>query len=575
MGGFFFVSKQSNPAYENELKTGREQFALGGFNKPITFDFPLFIIDYYPKIMQSAHQYVRFASGDFIFATGAFFYGGRSGEEALKAFHSVEDSLRALESTHGHFAVVLRKNGRTILLTDPLGAYQVFYTRELQCVTTSFLAAAAATATRTIQGLETYEYVFNGVTLGNATPFREVLRLDVSEWMQLDPVISITAATRSLLPPEDQAPFNQLVSRNLERLLAYVKTIAPLFADNIRLALSGGYDSRLLLALFRRAGLSPRLFVYGLDTDADVRLAKHIATSEMMHLDHIDKSVPRSMDPAAYVATINTNFHSEDGLHPEGIFGGGAELAARCARSACGALHVSGGGGEIYRNFFYLFDRPLTPRAFVKVFYSGFDPAQCSPFFSARQYQQSVESKIARLVVPIRNRLSRRQVELLYPFFRCQSWFGRDISINNRWGYSIYPFLDHKIVDEGLRVPIRYKHFGNFESALIRAADPVLAGYPSNYGHDFARSAPPWAAVNWAVQYARPPWMRGRAFRIKSWLRGYEHRQVLLSADYLRQIIDLRFPYMSQFFRLSDVQSSAHFARICTLEYLYHRLSAR
>jgi len=44
----------------------------------------------------------------------------------------------------------------------------------------------------------------------------------------------------------------------------------------------------------------------------------------------------------------------------------------------------------------------------------------------------------------------------------------RENSINNRWGYSVLPFFDFRTVAEALRIPIRYKHFGDFESAMIR-----------------------------------------------------------------------------------------------------------
>ena len=60
--------------------------------------------------------------------------------------------------------------------------------------------------------------------------------------------------------------------------------------DRIDTAISGGYDSRLILALLRARGVRPRLHVYGSDADSDVRIARQICAGEGLTLEHIDKS---------------------------------------------------------------------------------------------------------------------------------------------------------------------------------------------------------------------------------------------------------------------------------------------
>jgi len=41
--------------------------------------------------------------------------------------------------------------------------------------------------------------------------------------------------------------------------------------------------------LFRHAGITPHLFVYGNEASEDVRMAKHIARSEGIEIRHVDK----------------------------------------------------------------------------------------------------------------------------------------------------------------------------------------------------------------------------------------------------------------------------------------------
>ena len=57
----------------------------------------------------------------------------------------------------------------------------------------------------------------------------------------------------------------------------YFAAVAKIFGNRVTSALSGGYDSRLILAMLRRHGVAPHLFVYGNAGDQDVRLATAIA----------------------------------------------------------------------------------------------------------------------------------------------------------------------------------------------------------------------------------------------------------------------------------------------------------
>ena len=173
------------------------------------------------------------------------------------------------------------------------------------------------------------------------------------------------------------------------------------------------------------------------------------------------------------------------------------------------------------------------------------------------------------------DQLSRQQVESLYPYFRCRSWFGRENSINSRWGASVLPFFDFAIVQKALRIPVQFKHYGNFEAAMIRRADPRLASHRSNYGHNFLRDAPAAAVYSDLLSYVRPPWLRRYTFRAKARLFRHQNRPTLLTPEYLSRALDLSFPYMSKYFHMGNSIPNDLFARICTLEYLFHALAAQ
>ncbi|HVN64492.1 MAG TPA: hypothetical protein VMT58_07625 [Candidatus Binataceae bacterium] len=574
MGGFFILSKTGEQDAPDALIKSRNQFRSSGFGTPISFESDDRAIDYYPKLGGEISNLVRFDSGDFILSVGSLFFRGRSGDEALRLLYREPDIVVAIAAARGHFAVIVRKDGVTRLIQDAMGAYEVFLSREGRCATTSFLAAAAVAPRLTIQDHEVYEYVFNGVCLGASTPFAEVRKLDFSERLTLAPGWKIERGARVPDFPQSDEPLSTLLERNLDGLVGYASELADRFGDNIRLALSGGYDSRFLLALFRRAGVTPKLFVYGSAGSQDVRMALQIAQAEGIKVDHIDKSALSAVTPDDYAAVVEKNFHMEDALPWGGIFTTGAELVARRQRNENGALHVNGGGGEVFRNYFYLLDRPISPRGLVWTFFSQYSAAQCTPLFDRRDYEEKIAAKIESLFGLSGSLLSRPQVEAAYPYFRCRSWFGRENSINNRWGYSVLPFFEYRTVKEALRIPVRYKEFGNFEAAMIRRADPSLARHASNYGHDFTGNRPLVGAIQDVATYVRPPWLRRLTFPAKALVKGREPRSSVLSDSLLERVLDPRFPRMSRYFRVDRITSTDQFARICTLEYALDKLGA-
>ena len=102
-----------------------------------------------------------------------------------------------------------------------------------------------------------------------------------------------------------------------------------------------------------------------------------------------------------------------------------------------GVLALNGGGGEIFRNFFYLPDRPLSTREIVWAFYSQFDSRCFVGSNGPQEYRDRLAEKIGDAVGVSGRRLTRAEVERIFPVFRCRYWMGKNSSINNRLGRGI------------------------------------------------------------------------------------------------------------------------------------------
>lgn len=82
------------------------------------------------------------------------------------------------------------------------------------------------------------------------------------------------------------------------------------YSDKITSALSGGFDSRLMLVLKLKEFINPKLYVYGSNTNSDVIIAKLIAINENLNLDHTNKF--EIFDESSITNTIYNNFWDLD-----------------------------------------------------------------------------------------------------------------------------------------------------------------------------------------------------------------------------------------------------------------------
>ncbi|HEV2867079.1 MAG TPA: hypothetical protein VGX37_11250, partial [Allosphingosinicella sp.] len=326
-------------------------------------------------------------------------------------------------------------------------------------------------------------------------------------------------------------------------------------------------------------GCRPRVFVYGGEGCADVEISRRIGAAEGFEVEWLDKERFRNLEPDAFPEQVERNFQQYDGLPNFGeLFENGGNAAARDARHEGGALSASGGCGEIYRNFFYLPDRPLTAAAVARTFFARYAPGDATGEFDERSFLRRLEDKIlgALGIEGAREKLPRRQIEQIYPRVRCRSLFGREISLEARYGPYLMPFLDHQVVAEAVTLPMRLKNAGRFEAMLLNAIDPALARHPSAYGHHFA--GPPGRRQRlseWTTR-ARPVWLRQKSYAIRRRLGpvGDEHGG-LLTPEYMGRVIDLDYPAMRRFFRTDRITDSGMMRRIANLEYLAVRLGSR
>jgi asparagine synthase (glutamine-hydrolysing) len=578
--GALFLVRTGDPGFaEPALAGARAQFARHGFGAVVEKAVPGWRLLHAPHIIGGPESSLTLGA-DFVAVAGTLTYDGAMGRPALEAL------LRTIalpdpdwSRIGGQFAAFVHKGGRSFLLTDYFAAFQLHHDEEMRFFSTSLLAAAGALPKLHFDPQGVYEFAFNVFPIGDDTIFAELKTLGPNRAAELGEDGARLHEVAKPLPEAAAAmPLADRIEAHRSRLAAVVESHAAAFGDRIFCPLSGGLDSRLVLAVLRARGRGPSVFVYGPPDSPDVRIAEAIGAAEGFAVASLDKEA-HPLAPDEFPARVERNFHEYDALPNYGeLFENGMNAAARDARHAGGALAASGGCGEIYRNFFFLPDRPSSAATVARTFFARFAPGDATGAFDAAAFLRAIEDKILDALgrPGDRGRLPRGLIEQIYPRLRCRAAFGREISIEARYGAYLMPFLDHRVVAEAMTLPLGLKNAGRFEAMLLNAIDPALARLPSAYGHDFA--SPPTLRHRfgeWSTR-ARPAWLRQHSYAIRRRLRPMaDEHGGLLGDEYLGRVIDLDYPAMRRFFRVERITDSGLMRRIACLEYFASYLGGR
>lgn len=505
--------------------------------------------------------------GDFIAQTGTFYFRGKTGPRALEALFERFDGKRfPWSECRGHFAIVLRWQQRLFLVTDALGAYKIYHDRDQRIFSSSFVAVQEVLPRVTIDKQGCYEYAWNGATFGDKTFFNEIRMLRQGMLLELTDRPRVVEEW-NLAPPAPasaSAGFEETAQVCTAQLRDLFRIYASGGGGAFRLPLSGGYDSRLLLALLLDAGVQPELFVYGPPEHRDVQLAHEIARGEGLRVEHIDKSTR--------TCTLDTRHRLQrahdclDGWLPFGIFDSGVDAEDRIARAAEDRLLFNGSVGEIYRNFFNLPDVRYQPRDLISVFYSYLSPRACTPAFDMHEYGAEMVADLRRTISFDGSWLTREQVEALYPLHRGRYWTARDAAVNNRFGRTVFPFLESAIIEGTESIPLAFKQYGRLESRMIQIIRPSLARYQTTRGFSPAEPVPLGFKLMSQLNIRRPPWIRPYSYRLRH-LRPTAFPAHLHEAV-LQHVIDPELPVMRAYFHPEHIHDAAVFNRVCTMEWL-------
>lgn len=523
-----------------ESPVGRALRAAGdqGFTAPERLTWPGGAAWWYATPQQPAGSggvLVR-QGASFAASVGTLTWRGRDAAASLRALLDAPHGPAAVpwQEWSGSFLVLLGRPDGVWLLGDALGLLRLYEAEGCGVLSSSLLACVAARGAIEADPVRAREYVLLGAHHGPQTPLRGVRAVEPGALVELHGGLRcVTGRPVSARLDARPASFEAAVDTVAAALRAEFESIAGAHEaagtcrarPPIGMALSGGFDSRLLLAALDSIGRAPALFVYGRAGDADVEVARAVAQRCELPIECIDKSVLTAGLPPLDRAALQRQLRFFDGLPVDGIFDRGVDRATRLQQVADGRLNLNGGGGEILRNFFYLPDGTYSASEVQGAFYSAWLDEVFRSGADRQEFLDLVAHDILRSLghaaVPAsarRQRLPRHEVELVYTTYRLRWWMGRNNSAAARYGAFLTPLVTPALVGLAAGLPLAFKEYGRLEAAVIRALSPRVAAGPSAYGFSFADG--PGAGHRLRVQSTlrRPIWLRHQSVRVQRWL---------------------------------------------------------
>src|SRR6185437_4568596 len=319
-----------------------------------TFDWEQGVLDAWACPSQSAVENCIARTPDgFACCVGPLWYRGRFGDPALRLLlDEIGGTVKIDEmALRGNFALFLRKGKHCVLMSDALGFVRVYASTYRAFYSTSWLAACAYAGRVELDEAAAAEYVLLGASHLDRTVAQGITTLPLAHAFDLAkrrtyPRLAASFWTEAQVPQT----FNEAADMAEGLLRSIFKDIAAAFPGRVRTALSGGFDSRLILAALLACGERPELFVYGGLGSEDIPIARAVAGGAGIPINVIDKGALNARLAVPDLERLVQNALFFDGLPNDGIDDPGADRQTRLASTDGGYLAPNGGGGEIFRN---------------------------------------------------------------------------------------------------------------------------------------------------------------------------------------------------------------------------------
>lgn len=489
MGAIFLFRDENNI----DLNEVLDVFDRKHFSSPHSYKCAGWTIYSWPKMNGIADHLAMYEDVTLI-SIGTPIYKGLDYSESLNELvRNFYDHKLIKEELIGQYTLFFFGPDGISVICDSLGTKHLYTDRDLSVISSSFLAIACAMKGKLeVNRRATYEKLLTGFITAPDTLFSEIYQVSgelYDAFNQADNYIRFISVD-AILKTDDMiscANEAQCIDRITKELKCYFRHIQSVGNNGIDAGMSGGYDSRLILAcLHKFVGSKIHLHSHATENDhnGELKIANKMAEYVGIPCHTVStKRLNHTADPDRIMEESVLFF---DGRTSFAIGGCGEVYTADYRKQAIGnsPMTLTGVGGELFRNVFNLgwsrirFDWFMREKAFSVTMRKALDSDVLKDVES-----NIIQKTASRLKIKPSSWNGKEIAHRYYCEVVMPDGQGNVIDAYNQVSCCTAPFLEPSIIRQGYEGICYHGAGGDFEGKLIDMIDRGLASIDSTYGY--------------------------------------------------------------------------------------------
>lgn len=422
---------------------------------------------------------------------GTWFFQGKAGLRGLQALmESFERFPGCLAGIDGIFSLAIgdSEKDELLLVTDRLGSLHLYLAELDGCwivCTSSLVIGAVSGPPWDLAGCR--QFLATGTVFEKHSLFQGIEKLEPATVFRFQGgrLRSKEKYWDIASVMHDRARVEGDFAKLANALVETMGTIRRNFERPV-LDLTGGYDSRAILAAMLRAGGEFDTVVNGPDGHPDVRAACQIARE--FNLRHLHQA-PRLHNVDQVWQAAKESLALTDGEYDVLLYHSVLDVHRRLAERF--DVSVNGSNGEISRGYWWELLRPFTgwkghfdarKIAAKRFTFDGEEPG-----LLAHEFDEDLTGHFAAIIeranAPLASHPNTAKLDNVYLSLRMQRWQGRISSATARLWPCVSPFAFRGPMEIALSTPPRGRERNRMSARVIEHLNPRLAALPLAEGY--------------------------------------------------------------------------------------------
>lgn len=386
-------------------------------------------------------------------------------------------------SIYGHFyiCIINADKEEKLIFTDNSGICKIYYNSDKSLISSSLLSL--------LQSKNEYQLNVEGVAeflKFGAVHFNKTV-VDGIEVFPRTKVVQISES-KVVLQEKKLSPISDLPNFTFQDF--FKKLLPSLEKKKLSLDITGGSDSRMLVALFKNTSQNFELSITGEETSQDVKIAQEIA-QKINHSFYLTKHQGGKVSDD----DLKNLCHFSDGMLDISVYHRLSQYYQDRKKRGVG-LQVSGAGGELYKDFWWLQDFPFYNKKIAnlsRLYDMRIAPLSLNERMFSMQYREMLrglkERTISKLKEMLVSDINTQAYDQIYYEYKMVSSAGTLINIANRTLLTYSPLLEYDLFRIGYNMPRFSRFFNLFQRKIISENMPLIAKTKTTDGHGLSASA--------------------------------------------------------------------------------------